>query len=201
MSAAVATVPGVDVLPDDGRGLSPRERVELAVAQLAAPVLLTWCARLLTGDVAYDDPAQPHLTWLGGPHAVWLLGQPARVADDQDYWPRTWAARALLYAWDDGVDELVPAVVAALADPAWRVREMAAKVVARREVGQAGEALLPLVEDEVPRVRAAAVRALGLVGEVEALDAARDAQDDPDPAVHRAAELAVRRLQERLDRW
>ena len=78
---------------------------------------------------------------------------------------------------------------------------MAAKVVARRELGQAGEALLPLVEDEVPRVRAAAVRALGLVGEVEALDAARAAQDDHDPAVHRAAELAVRRLQERLDRW
>ncbi|GAA4360469.1 HEAT repeat domain-containing protein [Angustibacter luteus] len=191
----------MDGLPDDGRGLSPRQRVELAEQQLGAPVVLRWCAGLLTGDVAYDDPAQPPLTWLGGPHATWLLGQPARVADDQEYWARTWAARALLHAWDDAVLELVPAVVCALADPAWRVREMAAKVVARRELGQAGEALLPLVEDDVPRVRAAAVRALGLVGEVEALDAARDAQDDQDPAVHRAAELAVRRLQERLDRW
>jgi HEAT repeat protein len=130
-----------------------------------------------------------------------LLAQPEHVAAAQTYWPRTWAGRALLYVWDDAEPLLVPAVVGALADPFWRVREMAAKVVARHEVGQAGEALIPLLDDEVPRVRAAAVRAVGLVGEGEALEAVRDALDDADPAVHRAAELSLRRLQQRLDRW
>jgi hypothetical protein len=186
---------------DDGRGLAPRDRVELARLELGEPVLLRWSAGLLGGTVRYDDPTQPHLTWLGGPHAVWLLRLSTVQAEAQDYWARTWGGRALLYVWDDALPELVPAVVSALDDESWRVREMAAKVAARREVGQAGEALLPLADDEVPRVRAAAVRALGLVGEGEALDVARAAQDDADPAVHRAAELALRRLQQRLDRW
>jgi hypothetical protein len=186
---------------DDGRGLTPRDRVALAGEVLGEPVLLRWCAGLLGGGLRYDDPAQPHLTWLGGPHAAWLLGLTPQQAEPHEYWARTWGGRALLHVWDDALPEPVAAVVVALADPAWRVREMAAKVAARREVGQAGEALLPLAEDEVPRVRAAAVRALGLVGEGEALDVARAAQDDGDPAVHRAAELALRRLQQRLDRW
>lgn len=42
-----------------------------------------------------------------------------------------WAARSLLYAWDV---EAVPAVLGALGDEAWRVREMAAKVVAHRRL-------------------------------------------------------------------
>jgi hypothetical protein len=40
----------------------------------------------------------------------------------------------LLYAWAEEADG---AVVAALADDHWRVREMAAKVVARRRIGAA----------------------------------------------------------------
>ncbi|WP_426565562.1 HEAT repeat domain-containing protein [Angustibacter sp. McL0619] len=188
-------------LPDDGRGLAPRARVELARDELGQGVLLSWSAGLLGGSVRYDDPTRPHLTWLGGPHAAWLLKLSPVQAEPQDYWARAWGGRALLYVWDDAAPELVPAVLAALVDPSWRVREMAAKVAARREVGQAGEALLPLADDEVPRVRAAAVRALGVVGEGEALDVARAAQDDADPAVHRAGELSLRRLQERLDRW
>jgi HEAT repeat protein len=49
--------------------------------------------------------------------------------------------------------------VAALGDEHWRVREMAAKVVARRKLGDAVEAVAALRADPVPRVRAAAERA------------------------------------------
>jgi hypothetical protein len=68
-----------------------------------------------------------------------------------------WAVRALLYAWDDTARA---AVVHALADEAWRVREMAAKVIARRLLGEALEAVSELRHDPVPRVRQAAERAV-----------------------------------------
>jgi HEAT repeat protein len=54
-------------------------------------------------------------------------------------------------------------VIAALADEAWRVREMAAKVVARRRLGDALTAVAALQQDPVPRVRAAAARALAVL--------------------------------------
>jgi HEAT repeat protein len=75
---------------------------------------------------------------------------------DQRYFLRVWAARALLYAWDDSAQG---AVLDALADESWRVREMVAKVVARRKLGDALAAVAGLSSDPVPRVRAAAARA------------------------------------------
>lgn len=71
----------------------------------------------------------------------------------QPYWLRVWAARGLLWTWDDVA---LPAVRLALTDESWRVREMAAKVVARHLLGDA----LPLQRDPVARVRAAASRAV-----------------------------------------
>ena len=53
----------------------------------------------------------------------------------EGYWPRVWAARGLLHAWDDRATAVI---VQATADGAWRVREMAAKVIARHRVGEAG---------------------------------------------------------------
>ena len=73
------------------------------------------------------------------------------------YWPRVWGARALLYAWDVSAE---PAIVRATGDAHWRVREMAAKVIARRLVDVGLEAVVALRDDPVPRVRAAAERAL-----------------------------------------
>lgn len=75
----------------------------------------------------------------------------------QGHWPRIWAARGLLYVWED---RAAPAIAAATADEAWRVREMAAKVIARHRVDDALEAVTGLRADPVPRVRAAADRAL-----------------------------------------
>ena len=73
------------------------------------------------------------------------------------YWLRVWAARGLLWAWSD---EALPAIVEALADEHWRVREMAAKVVARHRLGDAFDDVASLAEDPVPRVASAAARAV-----------------------------------------
>ena len=95
------------------------------------------------------------MTWLGGRHADVLLERPE--SREVEYFPRVWAARALLYAWDESA---APAVVAALRDPAWRVREMAARVVRKRRIGAAQAALESLASDPMARVRVAAERAL-----------------------------------------
>ena len=177
--------------------MRPAERVREVQAQLGTGEVVRWCAGLLSGEIAYDDPSAPPLTWLGGAHAAAELRRGDMVTRGQDHWPRVWAARALLYAW---VPEAAPAVVAALGDGAWRVREMAAKVVRLREIGEAAEPLAALVADPVTRVRVAAVRALAVVGESEAADAIRPALDDPESLVRRAAETALAQLARRLDR-
>lgn len=70
---------------------------------------------------------------------------------------RVWAARGLLWNWGD---DALPAVMAALGDDAWRVREMAAKIVARHELGDGLRIVASLRHDPTPRVRTAAARAV-----------------------------------------
>jgi hypothetical protein len=112
------------------------------------------CVRLIAG--ADSDAAL--IVALGGPPARRLLA--GHLATDQRYWLRVWAARGLLWAWDDsGLD----GVRMALRDPAWRVREMAAKVVARHLVGDLFPDVAELQGDLVPRVRAAATRAVAVL--------------------------------------
>ena len=138
--------------------------------RIGAAETAAWCGDLLAGHVSYDDPDLPPLSSLGRGSSV---ATAARLeAAGADYWPRVWAARGLLHCWPSPVQPAVTAaLVGALSDPAWRVREMAAKVAARHEVGETADALLPCLSDPVPRVRAAAVRALGTVGETEHVDA------------------------------
>jgi hypothetical protein len=101
------------------------------------------------------DPAL--LLALAGPGAgTFLDGQP----HDDTYWLRVWGARGLLWAWDDSAR---PAVRQALGDEHWRVREMAAKVVARHELGDTLPVVADLRDDPVPRVRAAATRAVAVL--------------------------------------
>jgi HEAT repeat protein len=76
------------------------------------------------------------------------------------YWLRVWGARGLLWNWDPLAHS---ALRTALYDDAWRVREMAAKVIARHLVDELQPEVAPLVQDPVPRVRAAAARALTLL--------------------------------------
>jgi HEAT repeat protein len=74
-----------------------------------------------------------------------------------------WAARGLLYAWDD---RATAAILRATADDAWRVREMAAKVIPRHGVGDALSAVTELRNDHVPGVRSAAERAVAMLRRV-----------------------------------
>lgn len=156
-------------------------------------LICQWCAELITGRIAATDPDHPALDMLGGGSYLRRI----RSGVSPDYWVRVWAARALLYVWDDCV---APAVITGLADEHWRVREMCAKVCRLRDLGTAGDALARLVPDETARVRVAAIRALARVGEAEHADVVRRALDDQDRAVAGAAEDALSALADRLDR-
>lgn len=131
-------------------GISPGESVRRECALRGEDAVVAGCVRLLMGrDVA------PELIYaLGGPPALWAVeggeGGPA-------YWLKVWAARGLLYAYDDSAAE---AVMAALADEHWRVREMASKVCGRRRIEAALPRLAVLTRDPRPRVGRAAEAAI-----------------------------------------
>ena len=131
--------------------LTPRQSIELECARRGEDRVAAGCVALLRGESADDDL----LRALAGPAAETVLND--GPAQRNQYWRRVWGARGLLYAW---ADEASAAVTGVLADDHWRVREMAAKVVARRVIGDALEPVAVLREDPVPRVRAAAERAL-----------------------------------------
>jgi HEAT repeat protein len=112
------------------------------------PAVVSGCIELLGGNYGDEDL----LLALGGPSAQFVLD-----GHEGPYWFRVWAARGLLWAWGDSA---LPAMIQATADEAWRVREMAAKVIARHRLGDAINAVAVLSDDPVARVRAAAERAL-----------------------------------------
>jgi hypothetical protein len=176
---------------------TPAGRVAELVDLVGRDAVVAWCADLLAGRVAHDDPDRPPLSWLGGRSTPWLLSLEGEQLQVNAYWARVWGARGLLHCYQPSAAR---EVVAALGDDQWRVREMAAKVVATWEVGEAADALVPLLADEVPRVRAAAARGLGVVGEGEHAEAVREVTDDPEEAVRTAAETSLRRMRKRLDR-
>jgi HEAT repeat protein len=173
----------------------PRGRILVLAEQIGEPAVARWCAGLLAGSIAYDDPDQPHITWLGGRHAAGLLRRHG-FESGQDHWTRVWAARGLMYVWRADAES---SVVKGLADHAWRVREMSAKVVRRRQVADAETILATLTADPAPRVRAAAIRALARVGEAEHAALVARCGDDPDAAVRRACRTALQELERRLD--
>ncbi|GAB3929853.1 hypothetical protein GCM10011575_28140 [Microlunatus endophyticus] len=171
----------------------PRDHWAAMERRYGTIVVAEWCAELITGRIEADDPDHPALTILGGGSYI----QRIRSGVSPDYWVRVWAARALLYLWDESA---TPAVISGLSDEHWRVREMCAKVCRLRELGAAGDQLAALVTDETPRVRAAAIRALAVVGEAEHAEAVRSALGDPEPAVVEVTEAALGAMSARLDR-
>jgi hypothetical protein len=135
------------------QGSTPRHRVTAAAERDGTLAVVRKCVDVLAGTRADAD-----LLWvLGGDTAPGVLA--GREGGPDGYWPRTWALRAFLYVWDPEAEH---AVVAACSDEHWRVREMAAKVMAaRRPTSEASEeALDRLLADPNPRVQAAAARAL-----------------------------------------
>lgn len=132
-------------------GTTPRRSVEAESKRQGKAAVVAGCRELLAGREA--DPRL--ILALGGRPARWAAGfdEPAGPA----YWLRVWGARGLLWVWDD---EATPSILAALNDDAWRVREMATRVVIRHGVHDA----LPLVNrlrtDPNARVRKQAERAV-----------------------------------------
>ena len=141
------------------RGDTPRTRIASECRRRGTPAIVTGCVALLSGQPVDDELI------------LALGGEPGRSVLDgynggrSGYWPRVWAARALLYGWDE---DAAGAVIAATRDDAWRVREMAAKVIAHQRVGDALQAVARLRTDPVPRVRDAAERAVRILAEARA---------------------------------
>lgn len=116
--------------------------------------MVAGCCALINGGGA--DSAL--VMALGGPPARGILDGDPRA--DQQYWLRVWGVRGLLWVWDDSAWD---AIFVALHDPQWRVREMAAKAVARHQLGDCLAVVAELRTDPVQRVRAAANRAVALL--------------------------------------
>ena len=168
----------------------PRERVRRLEERLG-----TRGAALLCAEVLEDDDPHAHaetVRYLGGDAGRSLL---VDGTSWKPYWARVWGARGLLYVWDDDV---APAVLHRLRDEHWRVAEMCLKVCVRREL-PCGDDAARLSAHELPRVRAAAARALAVSGDTEHLDALRALLEDDSADVRRAAARAWDQLARRLD--
>jgi hypothetical protein len=127
----------------------PKEAIAAECGRRGQGAFIAGCVALLRGQPV-DDPL---VLALGGAHGAVVLDS----GPESQYWLRVWGARGLLWVWDDAA---AAALIDALRDEHWRVREMAAKVVARNKVGAAFEAVDALRTDGVPRVAAAAERAI-----------------------------------------
>ncbi|HUN31354.1 MAG TPA: HEAT repeat domain-containing protein [Trebonia sp.] len=132
---------------------APRERIAAECLRQGKAAVVAGCIVLLQGQPEEVDDGL--VVTLGGAAAEFVLA--GHEGGKEGSWPRVWAARGLLHAWDDRATE---AIIAATRDDSWRVREMAAKVVARYQVADACQAMADLRHDPVPRVRWAAERAL-----------------------------------------
>jgi hypothetical protein len=130
--------------------------IEAECARRGKREVVAGCAALLR-DEPVDDA---FVLALGGAHGALVLDG----GGGGQYWLRVWAARGLLWAWDDAA---LPALLLALGDEHWRVREMAAKVVARNLVGEAFDPVAALTSDAVARVAAAAQRAVRVLAAAE----------------------------------
>lgn len=135
----------MEPLPDQRR--SPRESVFIAAELFGHDAMIHWGEELLAGRALDIDSRYPDIAWLRG-----TVGWPV-------YWSRVWGARALLHLGPPARPGLV---LAALDDPAWRVREMSLKVIAAHDIADPEGLVDPLVEDPIERVRHQAWRALGL---------------------------------------
>lgn len=131
-------------------GKTPRQSVLEEAARTGEGAFVSSCVSLLRGGA----PDGSLLVVLAGPAAEQVLA--GKEGGPEGYWPRVWAARALLYVFDESA---VPALIEATGQGSWRLREMAAKVLGRWRVGEGLEALGRLADDPVARVRLAAGRA------------------------------------------
>jgi hypothetical protein len=163
------------------------------VAHCGEQAVVTLCLDLLAGA-----PREDHLDELR--YLTGLSFEPGSPTLDRsrwkEYWTRAWGARGLLHVWDE---RATPAVVAGLDDEHWRPAENCLKVATRRQLGEAGPGAVRLLDHELARVRAQALRTLGAAGDTEHAEAVRKLLADPHPDVRRQAARALERMAARLD--
>ena len=171
------------MVPDETPVDLPIEaRIAAAVEQLGVDTVVLRSLSLLAGN----NEGEEFLLVVGGEHAQGILdGAPVL------YWPELWGTRALLYVWNDSA---IAGVGAALQNRAWRVREMATRVAASRQLRLQDEVGALLI-DEVPRVRAAAARALGAIG--DDVEVIRPLLKDPEIEVRRGAQQGIDAIRKR----
>jgi hypothetical protein len=133
---------------------TPRQSIQTECSRVGNDAVVAGCIDILRGS-SIDE----HLLGvLAGPAAGSVIeGAEGGLTG---YWPRVWALRGLLYAWSD---DAVPALMRAFGDQSWRVREMAARVVAKQIVSEAFDDVVKLQDDTTPRVRTAARRAVAIL--------------------------------------
>lgn len=171
------------MVPDETPVDLPIEaRIAAAVEQLGVDTVVLRALSLLAGN----NEGEEFLLVVGGEHAQGILdGAPVL------YWPELWGTRALLYVWNDSA---IAGVTAALQNQAWRVREMATRVASTREL-QLQDEVGALLTDDVARVRAAAARALGAIG--DDVEVIRPLLKDPEIEVRRGAQQGIDAIRKR----
>jgi hypothetical protein len=130
--------------------MTPQQSIERECARRGRTDVIAGCRALVGGERVDPDL----LVALGGPPARKFLDG---AVHHDTYWLRVWGARGLLWVWDDAAR---PETILAIRDPAWRVREMGLKVIARHVLGDLVAEAAAARHDPVPRVRQAADRAL-----------------------------------------
>ncbi|WP_235590675.1 HEAT repeat domain-containing protein [Leucobacter sp. G161] len=171
----------------------PQATLDLPVAQRIAKAVEHYGeAEVVARSISLMDgryEGEEFLLYVGGEHAQGILnGAPVL------YWPELWGLRALQHVWSDTA---ISPVLESLKNPAWRVREMGCRVIASRGLPAADE-LLALTADGTPRVRAAAARALGAVGNPDDLEGLRAFTKDPVLEVRRSAQQGIDALRSRF---
>ena len=133
---------------------TPKQRIAAEVVRRGRLEFVSGCAAVLDGTNLAGDL----ILVLGGRHAEAVLA--GSEGGPEGYWPRVWAVRGFLHCYDPTANV---ALKVALLDEAWRVREMALKVIARYAVDELFEDTLQLRTDEVQRVRIAAERTVRIL--------------------------------------
>jgi hypothetical protein len=136
--------------------MTPKESVLFDCERRSPDAVVRDCVAILSG---HEIDAE-FLRIIGGPPAETVLA--GQAGGLKGYWPRVWAARGLLHVWNDTA---TAAIIGATTHSSWRVREMAAKVIANHHVEAAIDAVVVLLDDENARVRSAAARAYRVVAE------------------------------------
>jgi len=137
-------------------GVTPKQSILFECERRSRDAVIRDCVSILNGRTVDDHMVRV----IGGPAAEAVFE--GRGGGVGGYWPRVWAARGLLHVWDDLATD---AVIGATTHESWRVREMSAKVIARHRVSPAIDAIVILLDDEKPRVRAAAGKAFRVLAE------------------------------------